>query len=161
MIISFLTFFFFPIFFPKLRLLFFAPYLISSLYKKSIWTTLWRGLFVGVIIDLFSSSSSFGLTSLVYVLSCFLLSSQKRNFFEDKLITLPLMTAFFSILSTFLNALFLVIFEQQMLFSTRFILTELFGMALADALFALLFFSLPVRIGSRLSITKKMVRLMR
>ncbi|MCP5469871.1 MAG: mreD [Chlamydiales bacterium] len=138
--------FFFPLFLPKLQLLFFAPYLITRLYKKELMPALWRGVFCGVIVDLFASSPFFGLSALTYVLASLALRLQTRNFFEDKLATLSLMTALFSIIVTFVSALFLLIFGQQCLFSMQWIVTDLFEMALIDAVYALIFFSIPLRV---------------
>ena len=149
-LVSFFCLLFFPLFLPKLQLLFFAPYLVLTLYRKDLIPTLWRALFCGILIDLFAATPHFGHTSLNYVLVLLLLRTQKHNFFEDKLGTLPLMTALFSMLSTFFS-----LFGQQSLFSLRWIVTDLFEMALLDAAFALLFFSLPFHL------TKKMRRLVK
>ncbi len=153
--IAFLALFLFPLWFPKLQLLFFAPYLICMLYKHPFFSNLWRCVLAGLIVDLFSSAPLFGLTSLNYLVVLLILRTQKHNFFQDKLATIPLMTAFFSILSTFFSALFLLIFTQNSLFSARWIVTDLFEMALLDALYAFILFSLPFQL------TKKIARLVR
>ncbi|MCH9610266.1 MAG: hypothetical protein S4CHLAM81_13210 [Chlamydiales bacterium] len=141
--LSFGCLLFFPLFFPKLQLLFFAPYLIHTLYKKELIPALWRALFCGVLIDLFAATPHFGFTSLNYVLALLILRTQKHNFFEDKIGTLPLMCALFSMLTTFF-----ILLEQRSCFSWRFVVTDLFEMALLDALFALLLY-LPFQLRKK------------
>lgn len=135
-----------PIFFPRVHLFYFAPYLVICLYRHSRIALLWRACLCGVIIDLLSSGSLFGLTSINYCCVAFLLYGQTRHFFEDKLSTLPLMTFLFSLLSTgFLagGALFL---QRGYPLSWIWVATDLIGMPIADALYALLVFSLPFQL---------------
>src|SRR5262245_6915899 len=92
--------FFGPILFPQLHLSYLTPYLVICFYKYSRIGVLWRAFMCGIILDALSSSSFFGFSSLNFCLVSFLLYGQTRNFFEDKLSTLPLMTFLFSFLST-------------------------------------------------------------
>ncbi len=136
---------FFPLLLPKLQLLFFAPYLVVILYHKALLTALWHALFCGVIVDVFAATPLFGYTSINYVVTLLILHTRKHNFFEDKLGTIPLMTLLFSSLSTLFT-----LFEQQALFSPRWIVTDLFEMALLDATFAFIFFSLPFHLTKKI-----------
>ena len=142
--LSFFCLLFCPLFFPKLQLLFFAPYLVYTLYKRTLMPTLWRALFCGIVIDLLATTPHFGYSSLNYVLAILVLRTQKHNFFEDKLLILPLMTALFSMLVTFFT-----LFEERSLFSGRFIVTDLFEMALVDALFGLIW-AIPFQLTRKL-----------
>lgn len=132
-----------PIFFPRVHLFYFVPYLVICLYRHSRIALLWRACFCGVIIDLLSSGSLFGLTSINYCCVAFLLYGQTRNFFEDKLSTLPLMTFLFSILSTGFLAIGALFLQRGYPLSWTWVATDLIGMPGADALYALLVFSLP------------------
>ncbi|MFZ0566065.1 MAG: hypothetical protein WAM28_07765 [Chlamydiales bacterium] len=141
--IAFLATLFCPALFSKFHLLYFAPYLILSYYKFSRFAVLWRAIGCGILIDLFSSTPCFGLSSINYCLVSFFLYGQTRNFFEDKLSTLPLMTALFSFLSTLISVILALCFDQKIVLSWKWSVTDLIGMSLFDALFALIFFSLP------------------
>jgi hypothetical protein len=142
---------FFPLFFPSLHFLFFAPYLVIVCYKRSLYHTLRHALYCGVIHDLFSASPLLGLTSLNYCLTVFILFPQRRNFFEENSSTLPLMTYLFSFLSTGINGLLLLFAGNAISPSFIGIFIGLFLMPLMDAAFALAFYSLPFKIYSKFS----------
>jgi rod shape-determining protein MreD len=144
--ISFLIILFGPIFIPKLHLFYFAPYLIICLYTQTRISVLWKAYLCGLILDLLSSSSFFGFSSLNYCLVCWVLYGQKRHFFEDHLSTLPVMTFLFSFLSTLVSCCLFFYCEQSFPFSWSWIATDLFLMPLLDSAYALLVFSLPFQI---------------
>lgn len=137
------------LFFSQYHLLFFAPYLVLTLYKYSRFAALWRAICCGMVIDSLSSSPFFGLTSLNYCLVSWLLYGQTRNFFEDNLSTLPLMTLFYSVLSTLTSAILYLFFFQPLTLTLNWVVTDLMCMPLFDSLFALIIL-LPFQITSRL-----------
>lgn len=141
--ISLLAILFFPLLLPKLHLFYFAPFIILSFYQLSRIALLWRALLCGVIVDLLSSGSLFGMSSLNYCIVSSLLYGQKRNFFEDKLSTLPLMTFLFSLFSSLVELVSGFFSNHHYPLSPSWMMTDLLGMAGADALYALLFFSIP------------------
>jgi rod shape-determining protein MreD len=145
-----LCLFFAPLFFPKLHLFFFAPYLVLTFYRHSRVGVLWRAYGCGIIFDLLSSSTFFGFTPLNYCLTSWLLYSQKRNFFEDKLSTLPLMTFLLSFVSTVLTFVLSLFFGQKYSLSLLWIATDLLCMPFVDSLYALVVFSLPFQLLYRL-----------
>ncbi len=124
------------LFFSKIHLLYFAPFLVLSFYHCTRFAVLWRAIGCGVIVDLFSSNPHFGLTALNYTLVCWVLYGQTRNFFQDKLSTLPLMTLFFSILSTVTTAILFFFFSQPIIPSLKWVFTDLICMPFFDALYA-------------------------
>jgi rod shape-determining protein MreD len=132
-----------PIFFPKWHLFYFAPYIVISYYQCSRIAALWRSYMCGLILDLLSSAPFFGFSSLNYCLVSLALYSQKRNFFEDKLSTLPLMTFLFSLLSTLITLILSLFFGHHLRLTWQWPATDLLFMPLADALYASLLFSLP------------------
>jgi len=132
-----------PVLFPSLRLLFFAPYLIIVFYRRSRLVSLWHALAAGLIVDAFSSHAFFGITSLNYCLVAFFLYGQTRNFFEDKLSTLPFMTFLFSFLSSSFQAILLNFFGYTFPLSLLWVFTDLFLMPFLDAAYGCLLFSLP------------------
>ncbi len=132
-----------PSFFPSFRPLFFAPYLILSIYRFPLFPVLLRGILCGTLFDLASSHPFFGLTPLIYCITLLVLYTQKFNFFEDKLSTVPLMCGIFSLLFTCLEAGAFALFGGKITLSWRWALTDLLGMVFFDLLYALFFFALP------------------
>lgn len=141
--------FFGMLFFPQTRLLYFSPYLILAFYRKTRFAALWRALGCGIIIDLFSSTPHFGLTALNYCVVSWILYGQTRNVFDDKPSTLPIMTLFFSILSTLASVILFFFFAQPVVLTFKWIFTDLICMPLFDAAFALAI-SLPFQITQKL-----------
>ncbi len=150
-LIAFLAMLFSPLYFPHLHLLFFAPYLVTCFYKQSRYSVLWKSLGCGLIIDLFSSTPLFGATTLNYCVTSLLLYRQRRNFFEDQTLTLPLMTFLFSSISSIITALLYLVFASKYTFSLRWIVTDLFEMPILDALYALVFFAIPFQLTAKLT----------
>lgn len=148
--LAFLALFFFPLFFPKLRLMFFAPYIVIVCYHCSFGKALWNAFICGMVLDLFSSFPLFGLSALNYCLTTSILYFQTRHFFEDKPFTLSIMTWFFVIVSSILQTFLLIFLGFNSLFSWQWIMTDLMIMPLCDAAYAYLGFSLPFQLYSRL-----------
>jgi rod shape-determining protein MreD len=134
-----------PLYAPQLHVLYFAPYLVFCFYRFSRYQLLWKAAGCGLILDLLSSGSFFGLTAVNYCLTCWLLYGQTRNFFEDKITTLPLMTFLFSFISTGSATILSFFCNSGYSFSFSWVVTDLIAMPLVDALYALLFYSLPHR----------------
>ncbi len=139
-----------PILFPNVPLFYFVPYLVITLYRFSRIGAMWRACLCGIILDLLSSCSLFGLSSIHYCCVSFLLYGQTRNFFKDKVSTLPIMTFLYSALSTLFLAIAALFLERGYPFSWTWVVTDLIGMSLADALYALLVFSLPFELLSKI-----------
>ncbi len=132
-----------PIFFPKLHTLYLAPYLVISLYQHSKFGVLWRALFCGILLDLLSSGPFFGFSALEFCFVSWLLQSQTRNFFVDKLSTLPLMSYLFTLLSTGFSYIFNIFFNDAAAPTLFWVFSDLICMPLIEAFYALLVFSLP------------------
>jgi rod shape-determining protein MreD len=139
-----------PLLLPRCHLYYFAPYFVVCAYQHSKLALLWRAYLCGVILDLLSSTPFFGLSSLNYCLASWLLYGQTRNFFEDKLSTLPLMTFLFSLLSTLIALILAFFFAQSYPLSCAWMATDLVIMPLADSIYALLVFSLPFQLTYKL-----------
>jgi hypothetical protein len=133
-----------PIFFPALKLNFFAPYLVILLYKKPFIKTLWYTLAIGFVIDLLASSTPFGFWTFNYLLSIFLLSYLKPFFFEDKFLTHPMLSTLFSISSTLFYLFTTHLFFHKIQFELKWVLTDLFIYPLLDGLFCLILFKIPL-----------------
>ncbi|MEI8365261.1 MAG: rod shape-determining protein MreD [Parachlamydiaceae bacterium] len=132
-----------PALYPSLRLLFFSPFLVIAIYQKPLSTCLWYAFICGLILDLLSSSPRLGIHALNFCLTLAILYPQQRNFFADNLSTLPLMTFFFSTLSTAILATLMYTIEMHNIFSVRWAYTDLMLMSAADAAYAFIAFILP------------------
>ncbi|MBA3958583.1 MAG: mreD [Parachlamydiaceae bacterium] len=139
-----------PVLIPTWPLMFFAPFLIILFYQKSYIACLWASLTAGLVLDLMSSQTHFGLYATSYVATAALLYKQRYNFFADRISTLPLMTFFFSVLATLLQIALIYAFEQKAGgISWHWLLTDLVAMPLLDAGFGFFFFVLPLLLFGR------------
>lgn len=133
-----------PSLFPSIKLYYFIPFLIRCFYLKPLNSSLKFALCIGLIVDIFSAHSRFGLYSTNYVITTYFLYGLKRNFFEDNFTTLPVMTFFFSLFSTILQYFMLVLLDTHApSLSLSFILIDFILMPISDSLFALFVFTLP------------------
>ena len=132
-----------PALYPFIKLSFFAPFLIITLYKKNLSTCLWIAFLCGLILDLFSSYSRLGIHALCFCFSLSILYPQRRNFFADSLTTLPIMTFLFASISSGCMAVLLYCLEMKNLFSWHWIFTDGIIMPLIDAIYAFCCFVLP------------------
>ncbi|MEZ5314645.1 MAG: rod shape-determining protein MreD [Chlamydiales bacterium] len=124
------------IFFPGFHLSYFAPYLVIAFYRYTRFALLWRAIGCGTIIDIFSATPYFGLNALNYFIISWILYGQKQNFFEDKQSTIPLMTLFFSILSTITSYILFLFFTKTTTLTFKWFLTDIIIMPFIDATYA-------------------------
>lgn len=134
-----------PLAFPFLHLSYFSPFIALALYKKSKTQLLGYSLAVGFILDLLATAP-FGFWSINYLLSACVLLYLKPFFFEDKFMTLPLVTLLFSQISTLFYIMAIHFFLQKLSINFSWILTDLVAYPIFDAMFALVAFSIPMRI---------------
>jgi rod shape-determining protein MreD len=133
---------FIPSIFPSFRISFFAPVLVIAFYQGKLSTSLGYALAAGISMDLLSSADRLGLHALIYSFTCVLLYSQKKNFFADSLTTLPIMTFFFSSLSTLM--LFVATDTEPFRHMTvAFIFSDLFFLPGIDGLLSFLILIFP------------------
>lgn len=133
----------FPSLLPHLRLYYFAPFLVMLYYNKSYLFCLWSSLLCGLSLDLLSSHTHLGLHAFDYCLTSAILYGQQRHFFADRLSTLPIMTFFFSFISTLIQMMLMYTFETPISISWKWVFIDLLGMSLCDGLFAFFCFILP------------------
>jgi len=133
-----------PCLFPAARLTFFAPYLVILFYRKPFIRCLWISLFCGLLLDLVSSQLHFGLYALSYVATTALLYRQKQFFFEDSLTTLPVMTFFFSVTSTFINGFLVTLLHKEASLSFGWVITDLIFLSIIDSIYAVMLLLIPI-----------------
>lgn len=141
-IITLLLTLFLPSLFPHLRLMFFVPFIIATYYQQTFSACLWLSFLCGFIVDILSSSF-IGLHALNYCLVSGLLYPQRRHFFSDNLSTLPLMTFFFSFLSTLLEAILIHTFDASVSLSIKWVFADLIAMPALDGMYAFGCFIFP------------------
>lgn len=137
------------LFLPHMRLFFFAPYLIFLVYRLPLASLLWVASGIGLLLDVTSNGLPLGFYALLYASSVALIYPQRRHFFVDKLSTLPVVTFLLSCLISLLQVplLFLSGFSPHV--SWRWVMTDVVGMGLADGLYALVWFAVPLALLRR------------
>lgn len=131
--------------FPSILLQLYTPFLVFIFYRCSKMEALWWSVACGFILDLLSPNTTFGMFAITYVVSTAILYERKQHFFIDYFSTFPLMTFLYSVLSTFLCALW-----AQIPISIPWILSDLIVLPLADAVIALTCYTLPyARLGPK------------
>lgn len=145
-----LTFFFalipticFPTLFPTLHLIYLAPYLVTLYYQRPYINCLWGSFLCGLLLDLLSQHHKLGLFAANFCLTTVILFPFRRNFFADTLTTLPIMTYFFSLIASLLQAVMMIGFGQTLQISFSWILTDVVLYPFLDATYAFGFFTLP------------------
>lgn len=141
---AFLASLFNPIFFPFLKLNYFVPYLIVVLQRKSRENALWQAFLCGLILDLLAANTPFGFWVLNYIVTLLILSKIKQLFFQDKFLTLPLLTCFFSMISTLLFIGVTHLFYHKIELHFQWILSDMICYPLFDGIYALLIYNLPL-----------------
>lgn len=138
-----------PPLFPHLHLLFFAPFLVWTFYRKNKIACLWIALISGIFVDLMSTQTRLGHYAFNYCLTTGILYNYRRHLFEDSATTLPFMTFIFSLVSAFNQAILFYIFGYKAALSWAWIKSDLIQMPLLDALYAGIAFSFPALFFSR------------
>lgn len=131
---------FLPLFMGFESTVFFAPYLVTAYYRCTFQKALWKAVLAGCIVDLFSSSTHFGLTSLSYFFASFLIIKTTRYFFKEKWSTLPLMSALFALLTQVTKTCLNPFFDHPFVFPN---LESLGFLSVINALYAACVFTLP------------------
>lgn len=141
---------FMPVLMPSLNVIYFAPFLIISYYQKPLLTCLWYAMGCGLVLDLLSTEARIGFFALSFCLATVVLYRQQQYFFADNASTLPIMTFFFSFLSTAIHAVLAYVLAKTSFFSVEWVITDLILMSAADALYAMAaFVVLPKLIALR------------
>lgn len=141
--LSTLCFLLTPVFFPSLHLSFFVPCLIVAFYQKKLIEVLWLAFGFGLLLDLSTSHSFFGLYTSSYCLAVAILYPQKKHFFADYLTTLPVLTFLAAALVTLVQATLFYMLQKNVVLGGAWFLTDILVMPLLDACYAFIIFLLP------------------
>lgn len=133
------------VFFPSVRLLCFAPFLCICYSQKRLLTCLWLSFFSGIVIDLLSTQSLFGLHALIYCITTLLLYRQKRHFFDDKSWALSAFTALFSLVCSSFELILHAAAKNTPPLTFMAIINNTLITSFLDALYAAVWFSLTMQ----------------
>jgi cell shape-determining protein MreD len=130
-------------FLPKLSIFAFLPFLSLLALKTNLIRLLWGAFLVGFFVDLLSDDPM-GLHALNYVLTSAFLWKIHKAFDADEPLHLSLLTLIGSSLSTALQLTLLFLFDRRIPFDGRWIVTDLIGMPVIDAVYAFVWIAAPL-----------------
>ena len=130
-------------FLPLWTLLAFAPWIALLILRSSLKKATFASAVAGILIDLLSDDPM-GLHALNYSLTAALLYPYRKHMLFDVPLHLSLSTALVSFVSTFLQWILLFLFDRRVPFSGKWILIDLGVMPFLDALYAYVWFALPL-----------------
>ena len=142
--LSTMFFFFFSAFFPNVHFTYFAPFIIIIIYEKSKVYALMASCFCGLFLDLLSSDIHFGILTLNYFITTWILYNWKSIFFEDSIFTIPMLSGFFSMITTSVQFFLLHIFGKGFPLSFQWVFIDLIVLSFLDVLYAFICISLPL-----------------
>jgi rod shape-determining protein MreD len=148
-LIALAAFLFMSPLFPSARLIYFAPFLVIVYYQYEFTASLWASLCCGLLVDIFSSNAFFVTNTIAYCTTTVLLWNQRRHFFSDRLMTLPLMTYFFSLISSLVAFLTANVLLGNIHLTRSFIYSDILVMPLVDSLYGFIFFIVPFLIPNK------------
>ncbi|MGL4348688.1 MAG: hypothetical protein ACRCSV_04455 [Chlamydiales bacterium] len=141
---------FFPILFPNVRFVFFAPLQAFLFIRSPLVLSLWVSLFIGLFLDCTTTSFPFGIHTILCVAIAFLMYGRKKHFFEEKIFSWVLYSALISSLYTALLFFCNLLVNVPPPLSLRGIFSDMVIMAIIDGIYTLIWFKLPMYIINRL-----------
>lgn len=132
------------ILFPSFILLAFSPWIALVVLKCSFHRCMIYAMISGSILDLFSNDPM-GVHALNYTLIALTLYRYKRFFSYEMPLHLGLFTFLVSFTSTLLQIFLLFLFDRRIPFAGEWVFGDLVIMPLADALYAIIWLSYPLK----------------
>lgn len=129
--------------FTSLSILFFAPFLVMCCYRTSLSSVLWWAFTCGLVTDLFSFHSRLGTYALINCLTVSLVYRFQVYFFIDRLSTLPIMTALYSFIASWIHVVLFYLNGYPFFLSWPWLKSNLLMTTWEDALYAGICFTLP------------------
>lgn len=127
----------------------YAPWIALVSLCCPLSKTLWLVAAAGAVIDLLSDDPM-GIHALNYVAVVALLFRFKKHFLYDNPLHLSLYTALVSLVSTLLQLFLLFLFDRRVPFAGKWVFVDLLGMPIVDAIYALIWFSAPLALWTKL-----------
>lgn len=135
---------FFPIFFPKVRLVFFAPLQAFLFIRYSFIFSLWLSIGMGLFLDCATTSFPFGMHTILCATLTFFLYGRKKHFFGEKIFSWVIYSSLLSSLYTTLLFLCNLLVSIAPPLSLRSLFSDMVIMAIIDGIYTLLWFKLPM-----------------
>ena len=129
---------------PPFILLTYAPWIALCTLSYPIPKSLYLACLAGCVMDLLSENPM-GIHALNYTLIAFFLSRWRSYFSSQNPFHLSFFTLLASFFSTLLQLFLLFLFDTRIPFTGQWILGDLLIMPALDALYALIWFSLPLK----------------
>ncbi len=136
---------FFPIFFPNIRLIAFAPFFSLVFIRKPFKSSLWIIGACSLLMDLTSSQMRFGLWTLNGTLTLLTTYRFKHYFYEDKASAVCLYSTLIACISSLWQLVLMYQFSSS-LFSIQTVIFDCIFMSVLDAFYAFFWFTCPMRI---------------
>ena len=147
----------FPFYVPKLSINFLIVPLVMLMYRASYSLTLTLAFLCGLYLDCLWLSVRLGFIAVSFLLAMRLLYPCRLYFFSDTVSTLVFMTYLFSSLTSFIQSILALFFEQASpLTNARWFLSDVCIMPLLDALYGWTAFALlPAAVRTLVQLVKK------
>lgn len=139
------------VFLPDIRLAAFAPFFAIAFQRLSYVKSLWICFLCGLIIDLFSSQQHFGIYAICYAITSCICYNQKKHFFEEKPLALSLFTSLISSISSLSLIVLTMLFDRQFPITLEILLSEIAITPILDAVYAFVWFTVPMKIYAYIS----------
>ena len=133
---------FLNVFFPRVHLQTFTPFLPFLYARCSRTSSLWIAALCGLILDLLGSHR-LGAHMLAFSAATLILYGQKRHFYEEKPLALCLFTWLLSVILTIL-LFFFTFLSASPAMRLEWLLIDFIMMPSFDALYAFIYFSCPM-----------------
>lgn len=130
---------------PEIKLATFAPLLAITFQRMPFLKSVWISVLCGLFLDTFSSQHHYGMHAICFVLAAPICYPHKRHFFEEKPLALSLYTSLISSIYALILMTVVTIVNKQFPITIELILSEGILTPILDALYALLCFTLPMR----------------
>lgn len=141
---------FVPIILPGFQIYFLAPVVVVAIYQKSRLGVCWIAMGCGLIMDLLYAQDRFGPYTISFMGAAMLVYPQKRHFFADNWMTLPIMTYLYSFAIAILQFLYVKGFERGVNISLSWALIDMVLLPILDSIIAFTLFAVPsLLVGSR------------
>lgn len=133
-----------PLFGSFFKVLFFAPFFSTLYARKPLFICLWASFFIGLFLDLSTTSTPLGFYPVCCVLTTMIIHKYKIFFFEEKPHVFALYTALYSFVYSIIFTVLYTFFDPTLFSFNRYVLIDLVCLPILDTCYHLVFFTLPV-----------------
>ncbi len=125
------------------QFLFLAAVVVVAIYQKPLVGACWIALGCGLIMDLLYAQDRLGPYTVSFVVATALIYNQKKHFFADNLMTMPVMCLLFSVAATLTQLFYIMAMERSISLSVSWVFVDLLILPTLDGLIAFALFIAP------------------